>query len=429
MQWHGQCPRCHEWNTLYPAQGVPQAAVRQASPQAAAEIIPLADAPSHASQAFGTGCSQLDEILDGGFVPGASILISGEPGIGKSTLLLQLAGSAARVGKTALYASGEETLSQVRSRAERLGVLHPRLLAVSTTRLEDILPRLGISQSAPDLLIIDSVQTMSTDTAEGLPGNVTQVRAVSAELVSRCKQCGTALVLVGHVTKDGVLAGPRLLEHLVDTVISLEGDRKDTCRLLRVLKNRFGPNQELLLFRMERSGLVLIEDPSTLFLGTHDPTLSGTALVMTMDGQRPFAVEIQALAAKSWLSTPRRAALGFDVNRLYMLLAVIEKRLRIDFSQADIYAKVGGGIRMQEPGLDLPLVAAILSSYYDKPLPERGIFWGEIDLNGQIRAVHGHDIRMKQAKKLGYAPIICQNKEQTGRIGTLAEMQSFLFRR
>ncbi|MBQ3892815.1 MAG: DNA repair protein RadA [Mailhella sp.] len=429
MQWHGQCPRCREWNTLVPAQGVPRAAGRPPSPQGTPGIIPLADAPSQAPHGFSTGCQPLDGLLGGGFMPGASLLISGEPGIGKSTLLLQLAGSAAREGKTAIYASGEETLSQVRSRAERLGVLHPRLLAVSTTRMEDILPRLEAGGSPPDLLIIDSVQTMSAESAEGLPGNVTQVRAVSGELVSRCKHCGTALVLVGHVTKDGVLAGPRLLEHLVDTVISLEGDRKESYRLLRVLKNRFGPNQELLLFRMERRGMELIEDPSTLFLGTHDPSLSGTALVMTMDGQRPFAVEIQALAAKSWLAAPRRAALGFDVNRLYMLLAVIEKRLRINFAQADIYAKIGGGIRMQEPGLDLPLVAAILSSYYDKPLPERCILWGEIDLNGQIRAVHGHDIRMNQAKKLGYAPIICQNKDHTGPIGSLADLHSFLFRR
>jgi DNA repair protein RadA/Sms len=391
--------------------------------------MPLAEAPSLASQGFSTGCSALDRLLGDGFVPGASILIAGEPGIGKSTLLLQLAGAAAREGKTALYASGEETLPQVRSRAERLGVLHPKLLAISTPRLEDILPRLDARHNAPELLIIDSVQTMATEAAEGLPGNVTQVRAVSTDLVNRCKQSGTALVLVGHVTKDGSLAGPRLLEHLVDTVIYLEGDRKESFRMLRVLKNRFGPNQELLLFRMDRGGLELIEDPSTFFLNTHDASLSGTALVMTIDGQRPFAVEIQALATKSWLSVPRRAALGFDVNRLYMLLAVMEKRLRINFSQMDIYAKIGGGIKLQEPGLDLPLIAAILSSYYDKPLPERCILWGEVDLNGQIRPVPGYDLRLKQAKQLGYAPIICQNKKLTGKINTLNDLHSFLFKR
>ena len=244
------------------------------------------------------------------------------------------------------------------------------------------------------------------------------------------KTNNTNLILVGHVTKDGDLAGPRLLEHLVDTVISLEGDRKQVFRLLRVLKNRFGPNQELIVFQMKQKGLEVVEDPSTFFLGARDSSLSGTAIVMAVDGQKPFAVEIQALVTKTYLSIPRRTGLGFDVNRLHLLLAVLEKRLRLNFGQVDIYAKVGGGMRLQEPGLDLALVAAVLSSFYDIPLPERAVFWGEVDLNGQIRPVSAHGIRLNQATKLGYAPIFCPLEEKSPfYVKTIAELQQKLFRK
>ena len=405
-QWRGQCPRCREWNTLEAVQTSrsPSGGAVSSKNAAPSRILPLAQVAGNDHCAFGTGLEALDRILGKGFVPGAAILVGGEPGIGKSTLLLQLAGAVAREGKTVLYASGEESLPQIRNRAERLDVLHESLLAVATSRVEDLFPVLETPESAPALMIVDSVQTLASDAAEGLPGNVSQVRTVATELVERCRRSGTALVLVGHVTKDGALAGPRLLEHLVDTVISLEGDRREMFRMLRVLKNRFGPNQELLIFRMVRKGLELVEDPSTFFLGARDTSLSGTAVVMAVDGQRPFAVEIQALATRSFLSIPRRTGLGFDVNRLHLLLAVLEKRLRLNFGQADIYAKVGGGMRLQEPGLDLALVAALLSSFYDIPLPERCVLWGEVDLNGQIRPVSAQEIRFAQAKRLGYSP-------------------------
>ncbi|MDR0338872.1 MAG: DNA repair protein RadA, partial [Desulfovibrio sp.] len=295
---------------------------------------------------------------------------------------------------------------------------------------EDIYPLLE-SPAPPALLILDSVQTLTSSRAEGLPGNVSQVRAVATEVVERCKKCGAAVILVGHVTKDGTLAGPRLLEHMVDTVISLEGDRQQVFRLLRVLKNRFGPNQEMLIFQMVEQGMELVEDPSTYFLGARDATLSGTAVVMAIDGQRPLAVEIQALVTKSYLAIPRRTGLGFDVNRLHLLLAVLEKRLRLSFAQVDIYAKVGGGMRLLEPGMDAALVAAVLSSYYDAPLPERAVFWGEIDLNGQLRPVAGHSIREAQAKRLGYGPIIrpTVSAKKPGHAATLADMQRILFAR
>ena len=390
--------------------------------------MPLAEVDVQNCQPFGTGLDALDRVLGQGLVPGGALLVGGEPGIGKSTLLLQMAGAVAAAGKLAIYASGEESLPQIKSRAERLGVLHPNLLAVSTSRAEDVISLL-VPGSAPDLIILDSVQTMTSDSAEGLPGNVSQVRAVATEVVDACKRCAATAVLVGHVTKDGTLAGPRLLEHMVDTVISLEGDRRQMFRLLRVLKNRFGPNQELLVFRMVRQGLAVVDDPATYFLGARDPSLSGAAVVMAVDGQRPFAVEVQALVTRSYLAIPRRTGLGFDVNRLHLLLAVLEKRLRLNFGQVDIYAKVGGGMKLQEPGMDLALVAATLSSFYDVPLPERAVLWGEVDLNGQIRPVAGHDVRLSQARRLGYDPILFPGRPAEGGIETVTALQETLFRR
>ncbi len=430
-QWKGQCSQCREWNTLELTRAVQSPASKRGERplSAASRVQPLVRVAGHDHSSFGTGLEALDRVLGRGFVPGAAILVGGEPGIGKSTLLLQLAGAVAREGKTVLYASGEESLPQIKGRAERLGVLYEELLALSTSRVEDLFPLLDDAANAPALLIVDSVQTLASDSAEGLPGNVSQVRAVATELVERCKRCDTTLVLVGHVTKDGTLAGPRLLEHLVDTVISLEGDRREMFRMLRVLKNRFGPNQELLIFRMVQRGLEIVEDPSTFFLGARDTALSGTAVVMAVDGQRPFAVEIQALAARSFLSIPRRTGLGFDVNRLHLLLAVLEKHLRLNFGQVDIYAKVGGGMKLQEPGLDLALVAAVLSSFYDIPLPERCVLWGEVDLNGQIRPVSSHDIRLKQAERLGYSPIICPSSAKGRGVATVADLQRMLFRK
>lgn len=429
--WRGQCLSCKAWNTLELVAAPREGGRRKpVGSSAGSKVQPLRDVEDHDHAPFGTGLEALDRVLGRGLVPGSAVLMGGEPGIGKSTLLLQMAGAVAATGKLVLYASGEESLPQIKDRASRLEVLHERLLAVSTSRLEDILPLLQ-GETAPDLLIVDSVQTLTSDNADGLPGNVSQVRAVATELVEACKQGRTTVVLVGHVTKDGTLAGPRLLEHMVDTVISLEGDRRQMFRLLRILKNRFGPNQELLVFQMARRGLEVVEDPSTYFLGARDAGLSGTAVVMAVDGQRPLAVEVQALVTRSYLSIPRRTGLGFDVNRLHLLIAVLEKRLRLNFGQVDIYAKIGGGMKLQEPGMDLALVAAMLSSFYDVPLPERAVLWGEVDLNGQIRPVASHAARLSQARRLGYAPIVYprQESDDTGGIPTVVELQQQLFRR
>jgi len=308
------------------------------------------------------------------------------------------------------------------ARARRLGALSPGPLALAGTESAQA-AALMEGPAPPDLLILDSVQTMTSAAAEGLPGSVSQVRAVAGELVELAKRSGTALVLVGHVTKDGQIAGPKLLEHMVDAVLSMEGDRSHLYRILRVLKNRFGPADEILVLEMHGTGLSVVADPSTFFLGARESGVSGSALVLAMEGKRPLAVEVQALVGRSYLSIPRRTALGLDVNRLHLLLAVLEKRLGVSFGQSDVYAKIGGGLRPSDPGLDLGVAAALLSSLYDRPLPDGAVFWGEIDLSGRIRPAPGHQARLKQAGRLGYAPVF-HAREAQAKSG-LADLKSF----
>lgn len=438
-QWRGQCPTCREWNTLSETVDrtrstssgsgrAPRPAPPPGSGLPGAPVV-LGDLSPDISKPEPTGLGGLDRLLGGGLAPGSAVLLGGPPGVGKSTLLLQLAGALANAGKGVLYISGEESLGQLRGRAERLGALSPGLEALATSRLEDALPTL--ESGAQRLVILDSVQTVASPRTDGLPGSVGQVRAVAAECLELAKVRGFAIVLVGHVTKEGHIAGPKLLEHMVDTVLAMEGDKQNTHRILRVLKNRFGSDRELAVFSMEREGLAEVTDPSTLFLEDRDPSLSGSALAMAVEGNRPFAVEVQALAAKSYLAMPRRTGLGVDVNRLNLLLAVLEKRLSVNLGQWDIYAKTAGGMRMQDPGMDLALVAAVLSSYYDRPLPPAAVFWGELDLNGRIRPVSGHDVRLEQARRLGWKPIFCpmsKNSEQGVIVPeTLADLQKRLF--
>jgi DNA repair protein RadA/Sms len=374
-----------------------------------------------------TGMKELDELLGGGIVPGSVILLGGEPGIGKSTLLLQVCAAVARKGNGSLYASGEESLSQIRSRAQRLDLLDSGIKAVATSSLDDVLGALA-SEAGLKLLIIDSIQTISCSQLDSIPGTPSQIRSVSSRLIQKAKESGTCVILAGHVTKDGQIAGPKLLEHMVDTVLYLEGDKEHLFRILRVVKNRFGPNSELVMFEMGTRGLNVVSDPSTFFLQARDPGLSGSAVVMAVDGQKPFAVEVQALASSSFLAIPRRTALGFDLNRLHLLLAVMEKKLGLNMAQSDIYAKIGGGLRLSDPGMDLGLVAAVLSSFHNISLIERSVFWGEVDLNGQIRPVLGHDLRMKQAVKLGYRPVFSprQGEAETG-LNTIMDLQAMLF--
>lgn len=380
--------------------------------------------PEHAPAAP-SGIPDLDRVLGQGLQPGGAILLGGEPGIGKSTLLLQLAGQLAAAGRQAVYVSGEESLGQLASRARRLGLVSEGLLASCTTNVADAVEILGRPE-APTLVVVDSVQTMASSLADGVPGSQSQVRAVAAELVEAVKKSRATLILVGHVTKEGLIAGPKILEHMVDTVLYLEGDRQHFYRLLRVFKNRFGPTDELMVLEMLGDGLAPVPDPSTYFLGERDETASGSAVVLALEGKRPFAVEVQALVSRSYLSMPRRTALGLDLNRLNLLLAVLEKRLGLQLGQSDIYAKTGGGLKLTDPGLDLGLVAAVLSSYYDRPLPPRAVFWGEVDLSGRVRPVSGQDARLKQAKRLGYKPIFHPLAEGRG-TATLKDFQRALF--
>lgn len=426
VRWQGQCSQCREWNTLEAAlETSGKRAVRVPGQQSGP--MRLDEVPEGGSQGISTCIDGLDALLGNGLVPGGIILLGGEPGIGKSTLLLQLAARVASSGQETVYASGEESLGQLQGRARRLKVLDSGLSALATTRLDDILDLMD-RPAPPTLIILDSVQTMASAQVDGIPGSMSQVRAVATQVIEKAKQCGTTVVLVGHVTKEGQIAGPKLLEHMVDTVLYLEGDKQHLFRMLRVVKNRFGPSNELLLFEMQSRGMEVVHDPSTFFLQARDPGLSGTALVMGMEAQRPFAVEVQALATKTFLAFPRRTALGFDANRLNLLLAVMEKRLRINTGQTDIYAKVGGGLRLQDPGMDLGLVAAVLSSFYDRALPEGAVFWGEVDLNGQIRPVFGQDMRLRQARRIGYDPIFCPADSKGGKgWSNLLELQRYLF--
>ncbi len=429
--WRGQCPKCSSWNTLSVHAVAAKrggGAVRAGAGTSLGATL-LSDHPDENLTVMGTGMPGLDRALGKGLVPGGATLLGGEPGIGKSTILLQLAGKLAQAGRKTVYVSGEESLSQLKSRAARLGCLGEGLYAVAGTDLGEALDVLT-APNPPDFLVLDSVQTMVSPSAEGPSGSVGQVRAVASELIEAVKKTKTALMLVGHVTKEGQIAGPKLLEHMVDTVLYLEGERRHLYRILRVLKNRFGPTDELLVLQMMEKGLEIVPDPSTFFLGDRDETVSGSAVVMGVEGQRPFAVELQALAARSYLAIPRRTALGLDLNRLHLLLAVLEKRLGLNLGQSDIYAKIGGGLRMQDPGLDLGLVAAVLSSFYDRALPPGAVFWGEVDLNGRIRPVAGHDSRLKQAKRLGYGPLF-HPRPTGGKKGleNLRDFQAMLFGR
>lgn len=425
--WHGQCPRCGAWNTLVEgvAAGKGRGVAATAGPSGVP--IPLGEHPGEDFRPFPTAITGLDRVLGGGLTPGGAVLLGGEPGIGKSTLLLQLAGLAAAAGRRVVYVSGEESLAQLKARAERLGMLHDGLLAAATTDAGAVVDILGASP-APDLVIVDSVQTLHVPDVEGAAGSVSQVRAVAASCVEAAKRGQACLVLVGHVTKDGQIAGPKLLEHMVDTVLYLEGERRHLFRILRVLKNRYGPTDELLVLEMREQGLREVPDPSTFFLGDRDPAVSGSAVVMAVEGRRPFAVEVQALAAKSFLAVPRRAALGLDVGRLHLLLAVLEKRLRLNLGQVDIYTKIGGGLKIQDPGLDLGIAAAVLSSFYDRPLPPGAVFWGEVDLSGRIRPVSGQEARRKQAERLGYGPILGPDGgKRSPKVDNLGALASLLF--
>jgi DNA repair protein RadA/Sms len=402
-RWQGQCPDCAEWNTL--AEEAPEtifSAKHDLSSGGRAVQFVALDRPVKLPQRRKTGLAEFDRALGGGLVPGSAILMGGDPGIGKSTLLLQAAAKIALSGANTVYISGEEASDQVRLRADRLGLGNAPIRLASATSVRDILTTLG-TMEPPALLVIDSIQTMHSDQIEGAPGTVSQVRGCAFELIRYAKENGVAMVLVGHVTKDGSIAGPRVLEHMVDVVMSFEGERSHQYRILRALKNRFGAVDEIGVFAMAGAGLEEVGNPSLLFLSGRDQPVPGSAVFPALEGTRPVLVEIQALTVRlASGATPRRAVVGWDSGRLAMLLAVLEARCGLNFSTAEVYLNVAGGYRLTDPAADVAVAAALVSALADKPLPADAIWFGEVSLAGEVRPVAHAGLRLKEAAKLGF---------------------------
>lgn len=407
-RWAGRCDACGEWNTI-----VEEEAASAALPKATGgtggrriEFVGLDGVPETTFR-LKSGIKELDRVCGGGLVAGSVLLIGGDPGIGKSTLLLQATAALSRVCNVrgtpvrCVYISGEESVDQVRLRASRLGLADAKVELASAMNVRDIVATLDVGD-APDVVVIDSIQTMFVDTLDSAPGTVGQVRAAGHELIRLAKRRGFALFLVGHVTKEGTLAGPRVLEHMVDTVLYFEGDRGHHFRILRGVKNRFGATDEIGVFEMTERGLGEVPNPSALFLAERRGNIFGSCVFAGIEGSRPMLVEIQALAAPSGAGTPRRAVVGWDSSRLAMVLAVLEARCGIEMSGKDIYLNVAGGIRLSEPAADLAVAAALLSSVAQIPVPADMAVFGEIGLSGEIRAVPQPDLRLKEAAKLGF---------------------------
>jgi DNA repair protein RadA/Sms len=403
-RWAGKCSACGEWNSLIEETDAGPPPGSGITRQSKGRVIKLETLIGSAEEAprFSSGIAELDRVTGGGVVPGSAILIGGEPGIGKSTLLLQVAAHLARRGGRSIYFSGEEAIAQVRLRAGRLGLADAQVGLASETNLANILATLS-DDRPPDLVIIDSIQTLWADTLDAAPGTVSQVRAAALALIRYAKMAGSALLLVGHVTKDGQIAGPKVIEHMVDTVLYFEGDRGLPYRILRAVKNRFGPSDEIGVFEMVTGGLKEVANPSELFLGDRDNHGPGAAVFAGVEGTRPLLVEIQALVAPSGLGTPRRAVVGWDSNRLAMLLAVLDARCGVSFAGHDVYLNVAGGLKIAEPAADLAAAAALLSAVSGVPLPHDAVFFGEVSLSGAVRAAAMMTARIKEASKLGFS--------------------------
>ncbi|MEX2648289.1 MAG: DNA repair protein RadA [Alphaproteobacteria bacterium] len=401
-KWVGQCEGCGAWNTVVeeiaeaPAPGTgkaPRKAHRVALESLAGGAPPPPRRP--------TGLAELDRVLGGGFVAGSAVLLGGDPGIGKSTLALQAAAAIARQGALAVYLSGEESVEQVRLRARRLGLGDTAVAVAAATNVTDIVATLeGTSDVA--LVVVDSIQTVYHERIEAAPGTVGQIRVAAYELIRFAKRRGAVVALVGHVTKEGLIAGPKVLEHMVDTVLYFEGDRGHQFRILRAVKNRFGATDEIGVFEMSDRGLLEVANPSSLFLGQRDENATGSAVFAGMEGSRPVLVEIQALVAASPLATPRRAVVGWDSGRLAMILAVLDARCGLALGGNDVYLNVAGGLRIVEPAADLAVAAALVSSLVDVPVPKGTVVFGEVGLSGEVRPVSQMEARLKEAAKLGF---------------------------
>ncbi|HVV95179.1 MAG TPA: DNA repair protein RadA [Hyphomicrobiales bacterium] len=406
-RWAGRCDACGGWNTIAEeavAPPLPGAARKPAAAGRGRAIAfeGLAGGETATAPRLVSGIGELDRVTGGGFVPGSALLLAGEPGIGKSTLLIQAAAALAKAGRRAVYVSGEEAAAQVRLRAERLGLAAAPVELAAETHVDDVVAALS-RDPAPGLLVIDSIQTMWTQAVESAPGTVTQVRASAQALIRYAKASGAAVVLAGHVTKDGQIAGPRVVEHMVDAVLAFEGEQSHAFRILRAQKNRFGPTDEIGVFSMTGAGLEDVENPSALFLSGRDLGAPGVAVFAGMEGTRPLLVEIQALVAPTTLATPRRAVVGWDQSRLAMVLAVLDAHAGLRFGQHDVYLNVAGGLRVQEPAADVAVAAALVASASGTVLASDTVFFGEISLSGSIRPVVHAALRAKEAGRLGFA--------------------------
>jgi DNA repair protein RadA/Sms len=409
-RWLGRCPGCGAWGSLVeeraPEAELPAAGDLLGLAQApgSAKAVRLRDVDARAAPRTRTGIEELDRVLGGGLVPGSVVLLGGEPGIGKSTLCLQLAIQLERAAGSVLYVTGEESLGQVRLRAERLGHVPENLLALAETRVEALAE--PWREARPAVVLIDSIQTMRSDRVESAPGSVAQVRESAALLAATAKAHGTALILVGHVTKDGSLAGPRVLEHLVDAVLTFEGDRAHHFRLLRASKNRFGSTEEIGIFTMDESGLVPVPNPSELFLAERHAGSPGSCIAAVMEGSRPLLLEVQALVAPAGYGTARRTCLGVDDARVALLLAVLARRADLDLLTCDVYVNVTGGVRVTEPAADLAVALALASSRLDVSLPADAAACGEVGLGGEVRRVGRLEQRMREAQRLGFRRLL-----------------------
>lgn len=403
-KWMGQCPACREWNSFAEetVQKVPGAKISRRTPTA--EPVQLNSIETNEEIRSASGMKELDRVLGGGIVPGSLVLVGGDPGIGKSTLLLQVCKNLTDQGKKVLYISGEESLQQIKMRAKRIGEIGAGLLLLCETNLASV--REAIERTKPDVVVIDSIQTMYNEEVSSAPGSVSQVRESTGVFMQIAKGMSITIFIVGHVTKEGVVAGPRVLEHMVDTVLYFEGDRHASYRILRGVKNRFGSTNEIGVFEMRDRGLEEVENPSEFMLSGKPEGASGSIVACSMEGTRPILIEIQALVCQSNMAIPRRTAVGTDYNRVNLLMAVLEKRLGLHLSSCDAYVNIAGGIRMNEPAIDLGIVLALISSYKDRAIDEKTIAFGEVGLSGEVRAVNMAEQRVQEAKKLGFATVI-----------------------
>ncbi len=406
-KWVGRCGECQAWGSL--TERGPTG--RTAPGPVTSPAVPIGQVPQEEARARTTGVPELDRVLGGGLVPGVVVLLAGEPGVGKSTLLLEVAAQVARVGATTLYVSGEESAAQVRLRADRCGGIHDRLYLAAETQLSALLGH--VQQVKPGLLVVDSVQTISADDVDGVPGGVTQVKEVTAALVRQAKARGISTLLVGHVTKDGSIAGPRVLEHLVDVVLQFEGERSSSLRMVRATKNRFGPVDEVGCFALTADGITAVSDPSGLFVSRHHNPVPGSCVTVALEGRRPLPIEIQALVTRS-SDRPRRAQTGVDSSRVAMVLAVLEARLGVQSSDSDVFVATVGGARLQEPAGDLATALAIASAKRGTIVPPQVVALGEIGLAGELRRVPDLRVRLMEAARLGFTVAVVPQQSDGG---------------